>query len=206
MRPFYAFSYCVCQSILRAVFHLSVKGRNNIPLSGPFIAVSNHVAFFDPVIIGAVLKREMAYLAKAELFDQFLIGRLIRKLHAIPVRRKGSDIASIKAGLHVLQTQGMPLLIFPEGTRIKTGTLGEPRRGMALIAARAQVPVLPIYIENSNHLGSCALFRKLLKVRMGRAIAYSEYKDYFEDRRGYLQFAQMVMSRIQQLKDHAYLS
>ena len=86
----------------------------------------------------------------------------------------------------------MPLLIFPEGTRNKTGELGVPQRGIAFVAAQTKVPILPIYIENSNYLCSCALFKKSLKVRIGKAI---------EDRKQYFEFSQMIMLKIKLLKD-----
>ncbi len=206
MKPFYAFSYFLCQSISRIVFHLSVKGRENIPESGPFIAASNHVAYFDPVLIGSFLKHEIAYLARAELFDQFLLKDVIKKLNAFPVKRGKSDITSIKTCLHILQEQKIPLLIFPEGTRIKTGRLGTPQRGLAFIAAQTKVPLLPVYIENSNHLGLCLLFKRRLKIRLGKPIPYYEYKHFFENNKLYSKFVQMVMSRIQQLKDQVQAS
>ena len=201
MKPFYSFSYFLCQSISRLAFHLSVKGRDNIPESGPFIVVSNHIAYFDPVIIGSLLKHEIAYLARAELFDQFLLKDLIRKLNAFPIKRGKSDVSSIKTCLHILQEKKIPLLIFPEGTRSKTGELGTPQRGIAFIAAQTKVPILPIYIENSNHLGSCTIFKRRMKVRIGKAAAYSEYKHMFEGKKQYFEFAQMIMSLIQRLKD-----
>lgn len=111
---------------MRIVFRLSAKGTENIPESGPFIAACNHVAYFDPVIIGAILKREIAYLARAELFDQFLISGLVREFYDIPVKRKGSDITSIKTCLHILQTRDIPLLIFQEGPGSKQGSWERP--------------------------------------------------------------------------------
>ena len=201
MKLFYASSYFLCQSISRLVFHLSLKGRENIPKSGPFIAASNHISYFDPVIIGSLLKQEIAYLAKGELFNQLLLKNLIGKLNAFPVHRGKSDVTSIRTFLHILKEQKMPLLIFPEGTRIKTGKLGVPQRGLAFIAAQAKVPILPIYIENSNHLGSCALFKRRLKVHIGESVPYPEFQHLFEDKKQYSEFAQMVMSRIQRLKE-----
>ena len=201
MRPFYLIAYFTSHAIFRIVFHLSIKGRENIPDSGPFIAASNHVAYFDPVIIGSFLKHEIFFLARAELFEQFLLKDLIRKLNAFPVKRDKSDISSLKTCIHILQERKMPLLIFPEGTRNKTGELGVPQRGIAFVAAQTKVPILPIYIENSNYLCSCALFKKSLKVRIGKAIDYSGYKHLFEDRKQYFEFSQMIMLKIKLLKD-----
>lgn len=142
-------------------------------------------------------------MARAELFDRFLLRGLIKKLNAFPVQRGRSDITSIKTCLHILLKQKMPLLIFPEGTRIKTGILGTPQRGISFIASETKVPILPIYIENSNHLGLCILFKRRLKVSIGEVIPYSEYRNFFEEKKQYFEFAQMVMSKIQQLKNQA---
>jgi len=203
MKPFFRFCYAGCHAISRLLFHLSVKGRENIPVSGPFIAASNHIAYFDPIIIGSLLKREIAFLAKAELFDQFLIKDLIKKLNTFPIQRGKSDIASIKTCIRILQNQKMPLLMFPEGTRIRTGELATPQRGIAFIAAQTKVPLLPIYIENSNHLDACLFFKRRLKVRIGEAIGYDQYKPFVSDTKQYSELARLIMLKIQALKDEA---
>ncbi len=201
MKPFFRFIYVFCQTIFRLLFHLAIKGREHIPKSGPFIAASNHISYSDPVIIGSLLKREIAFLAKAELFDQFLLKDLIKKLNAFPIQRGRSDIASIKTCIRILQNQKMPLLMFPEGTRIKTDELATPQRGLAFIAAQTQVPILPIYIENSNQLGACFFFKKRLKVRIGDLIGYNQYKLFVTDTKKYSDLARFIMSKIQALKD-----
>lgn len=95
----------------------------------------------------------------------------------------------------------MPLLIFPEGTRIKTGQLGAPQRGISFIAAQTKVPILPLYVENGERLLDCALFRKRLKIRFGEIIPYEDYAPLLKDKKGYLELAQQIMSKIQALKD-----
>ncbi len=203
MKPFFRFIYVFCQTIFRLFFRLSIKGREHIPKSGPFIAASNHIAYADPVVIGSLLKREIAFLAKAELFDRFLITDLIKKLNAFPIQRGKSDIASIKTCIRILQNQKMPLLMFPEGTRIKSGELATPQRGIAFIAAQTQVPLLPIYLENSNHLGACFIFKRRLKVRIGESIEYDQYKYLVSDTKQYSELGNLIMSKIQALKDDA---
>ena len=91
--------------------------------------------------------------------------------------------------------------MFPEGTRIKTGELATPQRGISFIAAQTQVPLLPIYIENSNHLDACFFFKKRLKVRIGEAIDYDQYKPFVSETKQYSELARLIMSKIQALKD-----
>ncbi len=201
MKPFYRFAYVLCQSLSRVIFHVSVKGREHIPKSGPFIAASNHISFTDPPLIGSLIKREIAFFAKDELFHVFLLKDLIKRLNAFPVKRGQSSVSSVKTCLHILNGKKMPLLIFPEGTRIKTGQLGAPERGISFIAAQTQVPILPIYVENGERLLDCALFKKRLKIRFGEVIPYEDYVALLKDKMGYEKLAQLIMSKIQTLKD-----
>lgn len=201
MKPFYTIAYVVCQSVSRVIFHVSVKGREHIPKSGPFIAASNHTSFTDPPLIGSLIKREIAFFAKDELFHKILLKDLIKRLNAFPVKRDESSVSSIKTCIRILQNQKMPLLIFPEGTRIKTGQLGTPERGISFIAAQTKVPILPIYVENGERLLDCALFQKRLKVRFGEAIQYNDYAPLVKEKKGYAELAQLIMSKIQTLKD-----
>lgn len=201
MKPFYTFAYGLCQTVSRVIFHVSVKGRKHIPKSGPFIAASNHTSFSDPPLIGSLIKREIAFFAKDELFHKIFLKDLIKRLNAFPVKRGKSSVSSVKISIRILLDQKMPLLIFPEGTRIKTGQLGEPERGISFIAAQTKVPILPIYVENGECLLDCVLFRKRLKIRFGEAIQYDDYADLINDKKGYTELAQLIMSKIQALKD-----
>lgn len=201
MKPFYTFAYVVCQSVSRLIFHVSVKGREHIPKSGPFIVASNHTSFTDPPLIGSLLKREIAFFAKEELFHKVILKDLIKKLNSFPVKRGESNVSSVKICIRILLDQKMPLLIFPEGTRIKTGQLGTPERGISFIAAQTKVPILPIYVENGERLLECALFQRRLKVRFGEAIQYDDYAPLVKEKKGYSELAQLIMSKIQALKD-----
>jgi len=201
MKPFYTFAYVLCQSVSRILFHVSVKGREHIPKSGPFIAASNHTSFSDPPLIGSLIKRELAFLAKDELFHKIILKDLIKKLNSFPVKRGESNVSSVKTCIRILLEQKMPVLIFPEGTRIKTGQLGIPERGISFIAAQTKVPILPIYVENGEYLLDCALFRKRLKVRFGEIIQYEDYAHLVKEKKGYSELAQLIMSKIRALKD-----
>lgn len=203
MKPFYRFCYISVQALCRGLFHLSLSGRENIPREGPFLAASNHIAYFDPVIIGALLKQEVSFLARAELFNQFLIKSLVKKLNSIPVHRGKFDLTALKSSIFCLKQKRMPLLMFPEGTRIKTGELARPLRGIAFIAAQTKVPILPIYIENSQRLLDCMLFRRRLRVRFGKPLEYAKYGKFVEENKQYQFLADLIMARIQELKNGA---
>lgn len=205
MKPFYAFCYFLAQTVARIFFRLSVKGRENIPKEGAFIAASNHIAYADPVVIGSIIKREIGFMAKAELFKTKIMRKLLAKLNAFPIHRGKSDIASFKTSIHILSDLKMPLLVFPEGTRILTGELGQPKRGMAFLASQTKVPILPIYIKNSDRLLQCTLFRKRIKIKIGTPIYYRDYRDLVSKSSKYFIFAEKIMSKIQELKDNKFI-
>ncbi|MBQ3355796.1 MAG: 1-acyl-sn-glycerol-3-phosphate acyltransferase [Oscillospiraceae bacterium] len=129
-----------------------VKGRENIP-DGAVLLCCNHSSFSDPlwVAIQADLPVLPRTMAKKELLDIPVFGKLLRKLGAFPVNRDGSDIAAIKTAMKTLR-DGNKLIIFPEGTRIRKGKKSEPHSGAILIATRSQTPVMPIYLTTKKRL------------------------------------------------------
>jgi 1-acyl-sn-glycerol-3-phosphate acyltransferase len=137
-------------ALVRLLFRLEVRGREWIPASGGVMIVANHASLLDPPIVGvAAWPRALHFLAKAELFRIPLFGRLIRALNARPVRRGGADPAALREGLRILAGGGA-LLVFPEGTRSRDGTLGEGKAGAGLLALHSGAPVVPAYIEGAG--------------------------------------------------------
>lgn len=135
----------------RAAFRLKVEGRAYEPPSGPLIVAGNHASVIDPPLIGAVLRRQGAYMAKAELFAVPVLGPWLRSTGSFPVRRGTPDRKAIRRSLEVLQHGGM-LVIFPEGTRSPDGRLRDPEPGAAMIALRTGVPVMPAAVVNSHRI------------------------------------------------------
>lgn len=134
--------------LMRTWFGLRVKGVEHIPSSGPALIVSNHQSILDPPLIGGAVRRQIYFLAKAELFQIPLFGRLLRALHARPVRREGSDPGTLRTAALLLK-QGKALLVFPEGTRSLDGRLGEGKPGVGMLAVRSRAPVVPAYVSGT---------------------------------------------------------
>ncbi len=125
---------------------LRVTGRDRL-VSGAQVLASNHVSNIDPVIVGLAAMRELHFLAKEELFRASrLFGWLIRKYNALPVRRGSADAAAIKCWSRVLRS-GQTLVLFPEGTRSKTGEIAQFKPGVGMLAIRNRVPVVPTLIQ-----------------------------------------------------------
>jgi len=147
MNKFYKFIYSVLWVLAGILFPWRSAGSEKVPESGGVVLCANHTSFLDPILLllAATGKRQIHVMAKAELFGIPLLGGILRRMGMIPVKRGMSDISAIKEGLRVLKN-GEPLLIFPEGTRVKEGEQAEARPGAIVLAGRADVPVMPVYI------------------------------------------------------------
>jgi 1-acyl-sn-glycerol-3-phosphate acyltransferase len=136
-------------AVMRLLFRVEGRGGEHVPARGPVLLVANHSSFLDPLLVGGMTPRPLSFMAKAELFRVPLLGALIRRLNARPVRREGADAGALRTALRILQEGGV-LLMFPEGTRGPEGTLREPKPGAALLAVMSGAPVVPVYVEGSG--------------------------------------------------------
>jgi 1-acyl-sn-glycerol-3-phosphate acyltransferase len=146
-----------------------VRGKHNIPSQGPILVVSNHLSLADPPLLGFCLGRRVMFMAKAKLFRFRVIGYLIGKLGAFPVRKGRPDMKAIRQAQQAL-TQGLPLVIFPEGMRSRSGKLEHSFSGAALIAFHSSVPILPVGITGTKKLDNLLWlpFRPRITVNIGR--------------------------------------
>lgn len=142
--------YSVCREIVRFfvffIFRIKTIGAENVPEDGGVIVAYNHRSNWDPVIAGLTCKRHLRFMAKEELFKNPVFGALIKGLGAFSVHRGKGDIGAIKSSLKIL-SDGHVMLMFPEGHRIKGGKAVKAKPGVALIAQRAKVPVVPVNIS-----------------------------------------------------------
>lgn len=142
---YYLVTACL-RILFKVVFRYRIHGWENVPQHGPYIICSNHTSWFDPPLVGSVCHYgRVHFMAKEELFKLFLFGPIIKKLGAFPVKRDTADRRAIKHALKLL-AEGQLVGLFPEGTRVKGGELGQPFHGPALIALMSQKPVLPVAV------------------------------------------------------------
>lgn len=167
---FYRILGLIVMGIFKMYYNLSFEGRENVPTDGSNIFASNHRSYTDPVLIALPTRVPCTYMAKEELFKQNIFFKwLITAFGAFPVTRGNGDTAVIDTSIEKLNS-GKNLVIFPEGTRSKDGTVGKGKTGVALIAALAQVPVIPVGINFEGKLK----FRKKIIVRFGKPISPEE--------------------------------
>jgi len=142
----------VARIVLSAVARVTFEINDDVPRSGPLIVVVNHLSNADPpLVVGwltPALGRQLHILAKESLFVG-PVGPVLRSQGVTPVRAGGSDIEAFRAARAILD-RGEVLCIFPEGTRSRTGRLQAAKPGVALLATRADVPVLPVGISGTD--------------------------------------------------------
>ena len=141
------------------------------------ILASNHRSFLDPFAIGCCLGRPIYFVAKQELFKNPLIGWFLNCLGAFPIRRGASDEESVATALALLE-RGEAVVIFPEGTRIRTGSLAQPKRGVGRLALESGSPVVPIAVTNSERARSGWRIRPVkVHIRCGPPLTFPRVED-----------------------------
>jgi len=123
----------VLQPFFHIYFRLSRIGREHLPADGPVIIAANHRSFLDPFVIATMARRPMYYVAKKELFNKRWQAWVLTALGAFPVDRGANDTDMIDTAKAIL-ARGDIVLIFAEGTRIRPGALGQPKRGVGRLA------------------------------------------------------------------------
>ncbi|MGC1166536.1 MAG: 1-acyl-sn-glycerol-3-phosphate acyltransferase [Solirubrobacterales bacterium] len=155
-------------------FRYARTGREHARLKGGLVVAANHRSFLDPFAIGGCLpwRRPMNYVAKVELFERRWQGWILSRLGAFPIRRGESDEESMETARLIVE-RGGAVCIFPEGTRTRRGTLGNPRRGVGRLALQTGAPVIPTAVLGTEHVRRGWRIRpRKVKVRLGRAMTF----------------------------------
>ncbi|MBO8229308.1 1-acyl-sn-glycerol-3-phosphate acyltransferase [Prochlorococcus marinus str. MU1404] len=158
--------------IYKFVFKGQLIGRENIPQDDCFIMVSNHGSLLDPPLLGHALGRNIAFMAKAELFKIPFLGFVIKACGAYPVKRGIADKNTIKVACKKLSNNNC-IGIFIDGTRQKNGRVNKPKQGAALLAFKNQKLLLPVAIVNSHKLirfKFCIPFFSKIVIKVGKPV------------------------------------
>lgn len=137
--------------VLLAAYRVDFKGWENVPAAGAILA-GNHVSYLDPALLWCVTPRPTHFVAKSELWETGWLGYLLDHFWAFPVRRATADREMIQTATRLLES-GELLGMFPEGTRKRDAdpeALGEAHGGVAFLAMRAGVPVVPVGIAGTD--------------------------------------------------------
>jgi 1-acyl-sn-glycerol-3-phosphate acyltransferase len=170
---YHLLKWSVVSPVLHVYFRGRIYGAENVPQLGPLVLVSNHASDFDPVLVSNCVRRPVAYMAKQELFEVPVLSTLIRWYGAYPVNRGAADRSAIRAALKSLEA-GWATGVFLQGTRTPDGRITDPKPGAALIAQKAQAPLLPICMWGTEKIVSKGQYfpkSTPVTVRIGSLIA-----------------------------------
>jgi 1-acyl-sn-glycerol-3-phosphate acyltransferase len=133
---------------LRFCFRAEAR-RAGPRIQGAVVYAANHRSFLDPPFVGAWSDVPVAYFARASLWKNPFFRLLLDLFSGIPVERENPGMSSMKGAIERLKS-GVPVLVFPEGTRTRSGRLGGFKDGPALFARRAGVPLVPVYLHRGE--------------------------------------------------------
>ncbi len=143
----YWFVFYTVMALFTVIYRIRRVNTGRIPREGPCLLVANHQSHLDPPLACmANTARQTHFLARGGLFSNRVFGWLIASLNSIPISEEQSDVGAIREILKRLE-QGVPVLMFPEGSRTENGELQPFQRGVALLLKRAKCPVVPIAVE-----------------------------------------------------------
>jgi 1-acyl-sn-glycerol-3-phosphate acyltransferase len=173
-----------------------------VPAQGRLIVCPNHVSFLDPLVVGALLNRQLWYMARDTLFKNWFFGHLIRSVHAFPIKRGTVDRGAMQEFEgHV--AQGHATLVFPEGTRSPDGQLQKAKPGVGMLIYRCRgayvLPVRTFGAEKALPKGGGFHFTKIRAV-YGELLDFTAERELPAQRETYELIAQKVMDAIAALK------
>lgn len=179
MKILYKTTQVLFGSFFKLFYHHKVYGLENLP-EGAAIIASNHNSFLDPPMVGASCPEEVYYFARASLFDNYFLNYFIRRLNAYPIKGNTNDLASFKIIASLLKNQ-KKVLIFPEGVRSDKGSLSPFKHGLAMLALRADCPIIPVYLHGTFDVWS--RFRKIPKFKGTTACVFGKpiYPHAYQD-------------------------
>jgi 1-acyl-sn-glycerol-3-phosphate acyltransferase len=191
---FYHFAYVICNAFVKVGFKFRAEGVENLPQTGGYILCSNHRSYLDPIFLGVKVKRQLAFMAKEELFRVKLLGPIIKKLGAFPIARGKGDTRAVEFAIDTVKS-GKALMLFPEGTRSKDGKLLKLKSGAIVIASQSQGLIVPSAIIFEGKLR----FRRKVTVRYGKPISCDELEINGADRQSLKAAREKLSARISEL-------
>ena len=188
----------ICGNIFCWVFfRLKVDGIENIPRRGAVILAANHISWLDPPLVALKVPRKVAFVSKTTFHKNFLTRPIIKSIGIIPLRQHNGTVGMLST-IKSLR-KGIPLVIFPEGTRNYSGKQFLPASpGVSLLAEGAKAPVVPIYIEGTDKAlpKRARIFRpRRIRIRYGKPLTFTDGNRQ--------EFADKVMAAIAELKTTA---
>jgi len=195
-----------------------VVGAENIPATGGVVLACNHTSATETYLMPAMIRRQVTYPAKAELFrkgkgikglPQTVIAWALRAVGQVPLDRSGgrASLDGLGPVLEVLRAGGV-VGIFPEGTRSVDGRLYRGKTGVARLALAANAPVVPVAFVNAEVTGKLFGLIPLSRhpeVRFGRPLDFGRHAGCQDDRAVVRWVTDEIMNAVRELSGQTYV-
>jgi 1-acyl-sn-glycerol-3-phosphate acyltransferase len=143
--PLYTFARVFLPWLFRTLMPIRVRNVENLPQNKQAILCCNHMSMADPLRLAYSQKQQLFFMAKEELFHNWLVSAVLTGLGAFPISRGKGDKTAIYKAKNILD-QGGILGIFLEGTRTKDGNFLRPKSGAVMLAHNCHAPIVPCCI------------------------------------------------------------
>jgi len=154
-KAYLRFGLPVARVVFRTLFFflgpLVIKGRRNVPREGGLLIFANHLSYVDAVVVQIVCPRPIYFLAKADVFEKKVIGKVFRIAKAIPIEPMTPDREALDRAIALLRA-GYAVCIFPEGGTNSTGKLAALKPGLALIVKMALPTVIGLGLRDTDKM------------------------------------------------------
>ena len=194
MNRFYRFIRGFFGGFFKLVYRVKIVGRENEITDKPYIVCANHTSLMDVVMLVISFKGQINFMAKKEIFKVPILRSFVKAMGGFPIDRKGSDVAAIKKTISMLN-EGNNIGIFPQGTRcpFKNPRDTEVKDGIGMIASRAGVGFMPVYIKTKRE--KLSLFRRT-KIVIGEYISPEELACDKTGREKYAHISEYVFDKV----------
>lgn len=197
----------------RLLNRTTVAGREHVPRGPNTLLMSNHQTMIDSFVVGICVYYPESLIrpslipwnpaAEENLYRTRLVGWLADNWKCIPIKRGRKDVSAIYKIGRALRFG--PVLLFPEGTRSRSGEIGAGRRGAGLMILEMNPTVVPVCIEGMNRVlpvgASLPRIFQRIHVRYGKPVDLTEFRDREKNRETAALLMRKVMESIRQLKD-----
>ena len=179
-----------------------------MPKKGGCIIASNHLSYLDPIVLAVGSPRILSFMAKKELFSHhgLVFKWVISALNAFPLDRGNADLKAMRFAINKLK-QGNTLIIFPEGTRSRSGEVKDAQAGVGMLAAKADVVVIPAYIKGSDKALPAETkkisFFSPISVIFGPALKFRKDDSSKDIKAQYQAFSSEIIKQIKELENKA---
>lgn len=174
---YYLFIIFVVGPTAKLLYNIKIEGKENLPKKSRVIYAGNHVSYLDPPLIAYAAWKNIAYMAKSELFTDKnkLLQFLVHILGAFAVNREKPEIATFKTVKSIFNTS-WSLGIFPQGKIVKEPIINNVHKGFIMFAKKFQADIVPVAVCGFNGYAK-KLFEKNITIKIGKSISYELSED-----------------------------